>query len=672
MPQKYADIIIDISHEGVDRPFQYKIPENLEEKIFIGTAVEVPFGRGNNIRTGYVIGISGTPEFDKNRLKTIKCAPDKSLPVEGKLIKLAAWMRENYGCTMISAIKTVMPVKEKVAKKTSGIELSDYEPELPCVETLNYDQKKIVEDFIHNFENDRNFTYLLNGITGSGKTEVYIKMAEKVIESGRDVIVLVPEIALTFQTIARFKNQFGERISFLNSRMSKGEKFREFEKARSGKTCIMVGPRSALFAPFQRLGLIILDEEHDAAYKSEQTPKYHARETAIARADIENASVVLGSATPSVRSYYLAKTGEYKLYELKNRATGADLAKTEIVDMREELHRGNKTIFSEKLYSEMKKAFDNKEQVMLFINRRGFHSSVFCRECGKVIKCPHCDVSLSLHRNGMMICHYCGFQMRKPEECPECHSKMIGSAGLGTEYVESEVHRMFPEIHTLRMDRDTTMRKDAHGKILEAFRKHEADCLVGTQMIVKGHDFPRVTVVGALLADLGLYDADYESAERTFDLLTQAAGRAGRGIIPGHVVIQTYHPENYAVKAAAAQDYEKFYEYEISYRKLLHYPPVWHMVCIMIASAVESETIYFSESISDILKNKFSDCDIIGPSEALIYRINDIFRRVIYIKAESYKRLTEAADEGLKIFEDSSGEKKTTEISFDFDPLHIV
>lgn len=671
MSQRYADIVIDLSHEAVDRPFSYRIPDELSSRAGIGSAVYVPFGNGNKKRLGYIIDITDKPKWDPAKTKSILEIPDSHLAVETRMIRLAFWMKEHYGSTMIAALKTVMPVKERVGKKKTEIDLSDFEPDFSAIDNLNEEQQRILDDFSKDFREGRRETYLLKGITGSGKTEVYIRMAEYVISQGKDVIVLVPEIALTYQTIARFKTRFGEQISILNSRLSKGEKYREFEKAKSGQTRIMIGPRSALFAPFQNLGLIIIDEEHDNAYKSEKTPKYHARETAIQRASMEGASVVLGSATPSLESFYKAQQGLYKLYKLEKRATGSSLANVIVADMRDELHKGNTSIFSHPLYNAMKEAFEAGNQVMLFLNRRGYNTSVFCRDCGKAIQCPHCDVSLSLHKDGKLMCHYCGFSQPMPNECPHCHSKMIDGAGVGTQLVERQVKKFFPEARTLRMDKDTTRNKDDHGKIIEAFRKHEADCLIGTQMIVKGHDFPNVTVVGAILADLGLFDSDFQSGERTFDLLTQAVGRAGRASKAGTAVIQTYQPDHYAIETAARQDYDAFYQQEISYRKLLHYPPVDHMLCVQIQAKAEEVAIDLSVRIAGYLKREFETCDIIGPSDALIYRMNDIYRRVIYMKSSEYADLSRAAElvlNGCRIIDIG---KINAEVSFDFNPLHL-
>ena len=702
----YADVIIDISHEKVDKVFQYRIPEDLKEKVNIGTPVMIPFGRGNTLRLGYVVGISDIAEWDENKIKEIRQVSDKQLSIETRLIELAGWMKEYYGSTMIAALKTVTPVKEKVkrraAKKSeitdenqvTDIKLNEERQDAEIISSseqpgagvvfnkdqrdsgivLNDEQREIVDDFKKDYEAGQRNRYLLHGVTGSGKTLVYIELVKEVVRQGKTAIVLIPEIALTLQTVERFEAAFGNRISIINSRLSKGEKYTEFERAKKGETDLIIGPRSALFAPYKNLGLIIIDEEHDGAYKSETTPKYHARETAIKRAELEGAAVVLGSATPSVDSFYKAETGEYKLWTLPDRVLGRSMAEAHVVDLRNELREGNRSIISRELYARMKAAFDEGEQVMLFINRRGFNSFVSCRSCGEVIKCPKCDVALALHGKTKLMCHYCGYQTEMPAKCPSCGSGMIGGYGTGTEKVEAAVKSLFPEIKTIRMDKDTTTTKDAHAKIIETFKSHKADCLIGTQMIVKGHDFGNVTVVGIILADLSLFDNDYISAERTFDLLAQAAGRAGRGEKPGHVVIQTYQPEHYTVISSAEQDYNSFYRQEMMYRKLMKYPPAAHMLGILITSKDEELADRAAETIADVIKGYFKETKgaiVTGPSPAYIGRINESYRRVIYARDEKYDKLTSAIGISESLFKEKYKDLDV-EVQYDMDPINVV
>lgn len=749
MLPKYADVIIDISHEAIDRPFQYRIPDDLRENIQLGSMVKIPFGRGNHLRTGYVIGFSDQTECQQDRIKEIAELCDRSVPVEGRLLALAAWIRENYGSTMINAIRTVMPVKKTIRQlvdqivvlsenadaehiayireqyqkkhaqaklrllqaleetperhlsmdvvkqkwnispatlkamqqdgiitviskeryRTAGV--YDYKENFQI--TLNKEQQAVVDEVTHDMEQGKQKTYLLHGITGSGKTEVYVNIVKQTIKMGKQAIILIPEIALTYQTVRYFRNYFGDRVTIINSRLSDGEKYDQFMRAKNGDVDVVIGPRSALFAPFQNLGIIIIDEEHETSYKSDYPPKYHARETAVKRAELEHASVLLGSATPSVESYHRALNGTYRLLELHERAGNGQLAETSIVDLRKELKAGNRSIISRELADDITDRLARRQQVMLFINKRGYNSFVSCRSCGEALKCPHCDVSLTRHGNNQMICHYCGFQMPQPKVCPSCHSGLIGGYGTGTQKLEEEVQRLFPQAKILRMDKDTTSAKDAHEQILEKFGNGEADILVGTQMIVKGHDFSNVTLVGIILADLTLFQNDYRAGERTFDLITQAAGRAGRGTQPGKVVIQTYKPEHYAIKAAAAQNYLEFYKEEEAYRGLMKYPPEWNMLVILMVCSNETFLDQMAEDICFYIRNcseNDRDMKIIGPSAPVIAKIRDIYRRVVYIKNYRYNELVALKDQ-IEMYVSEKKELQDFSLQFDFNPLNM-
>lgn len=514
--------------------------------------------------------------------------------------------------------------------------------------------------------------WLLKGVTGSGKTEVYLELIERMIQRKKQVIVLIPEISLTYQTVLRFYQRFGARVSIMNSRLSAGERYDQMQRAKNGDIDVCIGPRSALFTPFPDLGLIVIDEEQEPAYKSEQMPRYHARETAIARARLEGAGVILGSATPSMEAMYRARKQEYRLVELKKRAQSmAMLAKTEVVDLRKELREGNRGILSRRLTELIRDRLEKKEQVMLFLNRRGYAGFLSCRSCGYVVKCPHCDVSLSPHRGRRLVCHYCGYEQKTPDLCPECGSPYLGEFRAGTQQVEELVKRNFPGARVLRMDLDTTRQKEGHERILSAFANEEADILVGTQMIVKGHDFPNVTLVGILAADLSLYADDYRAGERTFQLLVQAAGRAGRGRKPGMAVIQTYSPEHYAVAAAAAQDYNGFYEQEIRYREMMGYPPAAHMLAVLLAcpdnALLERGAGYLKEFAEKI--NRKGEVQIIGPAAPAVEKVNDIYRRVLYLKTEKYDTLTKMKNHIEQYIEVNPGYRKIR-IQFDFDPMH--
>lgn len=740
----YADIIIDITHEKLDKVFQYRIPSELERILEVGTEVIVPFGRGNKETGGYVIGFSETADYDEDKIKFILRRAEDKRAIESKLVALAAWMKESYGGTMIQALRTVLPIKkqEKIKKKrTVRLLLSeeegrerldiflhknqkararvlaglldqpcqDYElltkklhvtlPVLRAMEEqgilliesqdalrnpvcyrrteeketiLTKEQEQAVSVFAQDYENGYRNTYLVYGVTGSGKTEVYMQMIRHVVESGKQAIVLIPEIALTYQTVLRFYNRFGNRVSILNSRLSQGERSDQMERVKRGEVDVMIGPRSALFTPFENLGLIVIDEEHETTYKSEQVPRYHARETAIRRAKLEGASVVLGSATPSLEAFYRCRLGEYTLLELKNRATAQSLPEVYTVDMREELKHGNRSIISDRLKEMIEDRLQKRQQIMLFLNRRGYAGFVSCRECGYVVKCPHCDVALSAHKNGKLVCHYCGYERPSMTSCPECGSHYIGGFRAGTQQIEELVTKMFPAARVLRMDMDTTKKKDSHEKILSAFAAEEADILIGTQMIVKGHDFPQVTLVGILAADMSLYSNHYQSAERTFQLLSQACGRAGRGREKGEVVIQTYNPEHYSIQTAARQDYESFYEEEMNYRMLMGYPPAEELLAIWMTGQSEEHLKVAAGYLKEFTEriNREGRLTVIGPAAPYVSKVNDQYRQIIYVKSEDYELLVRTKDL-LEQYIDMNRGFDQLRIQFDFNPLNI-
>lgn len=746
MSKLYADIIVDISHENLDKTYQYEIPNHLKDQVTIGGLVSIPFGKGNRYINGYVVSFSEEPKIDIAYIKSIHEVVSGGIPIEGKLIRLAYWLKETFGSTMNEALKTVMPVKKtvkqkvkrnvllEVTKEEAQVALSEFQRknnkarvrlllELLKESEINYDilvdklnisrqtlkgmeelgfiriveeqiyrnpigtikgqtkdiilneeQAHIVNEITKDYMNDVRDTYLIHGITGSGKTEVYMEIISHVVSEGKQVILLIPEIALTYQTVMRFYHRFGNRVTIMNSRMSSGERYDQSMRAQNGEIDICIGPRSALFTPFKNLGLIIIDEEHETSYKSETVPKYHAREVAIERARMENASVILGSATPSIDSYKKALEGEYKLFTLKRRAKQSVLPQVWIEDLREELKNKNRSIFSIKLKELIIDRLEKKQQIMLFINRRGYAGFVSCRSCGHVLKCPHCDISLTSHNNGKLVCHYCGYEELLPKTCPSCSSPYIAAFGVGTQKVEDFVKKEFPTARVLRMDADTTKKKGGHEDILSSFANQEADILVGTQMIVKGHDFPNVTLVGILAADLSLYTNDYMASERTFQLLTQAAGRAGRGDLKGEVVIQSYHPEHYSIQTSQTSDYESFYHQEIAYRKLMDYPPITNILVLLISSKKEELAFSASNLMGGAIKeygitNQLEEeLRVIGPADASLKKANDIYRRVIYIKHGNYNTLIELKNY-LEGFVNYSEYLKGCSVQFDFNPM---
>ncbi len=744
----YADIIVDISHEKLDKTFQYAVPKQLEQEISEGMRVKVPFG--NRKITGYVVGLTDVAEYDVAKIKPVFSIMKESAVIESQLIALAAWIRKNYGGTMNQALKTVLPVKHKEKQKEKKqvrlfisqeeaasihaecdrrhytaqakllAELMECSPQSYAHLTkelgipssairnfeekgiikierefyyrnpvsnittkqyeiqLNEDQKKLAEVITMESDAGRAHTYLLHGVTGSGKTEVYMELIAHAAQKGMQSIMLIPEIALTFQTVRRFYERFGDRVSILHSRLSPGERWDQLERAKNGEIDIMIGPRSALFTPFSNLGFIIIDEEHENSYKSETVPKYHARDVAIARAQMTGASVVLGSATPSVDSYYRALSGEYQLLVMERRVRDQKLPVCEIADLRAEMRAGNRSILSRRLQELIEDRLAQKQQVMLFLNRRGLAGFVSCRACGSVLRCPHCDVSLSQHKHRRLICHYCGYEIPMVDKCPSCGSSYIGAFKAGTQKIQELTAQRFPQAKILRMDYDTTRSKDSYEQILSAFSRQEADILIGTQMIVKGHDFANVTLVGILAADMSLNVSDYRAAERTFQLVTQAAGRAGRGKEAGAVVIQTYQPDHFSILAAKAQDYHTFYQEEILYRKLMHYPPVWNMLHILTASArVEDADACMKQIAAWIQKelNKagaggiWKQMQVIGPADAPIAKIHDVYRKVLYLKHPDYPVLVKVKDFLEKKLRDLTEWKKVS-IQFDFNPMN--
>lgn len=488
--------------------------------------------------------------------------------------------------------------------------------------------------------------HLLYGITGSGKTEVYMALMEKVLNESRQIIVLIPEISLTLQTVSRFYARFGSQIAVMNSRLSAGERYDQYMRAKRGEASIMIGPRSALFTPFDKLGLIIIDEEHESAYQSEIVPRYQAAEVAARRAEMSGALVVLGSATPSVAVYQKAREGMIGLHRLTQRArTGSRLPDVKVVDLREEFRMKNRGILSQSLHEAMDACLKRGDQMMLFLNRRGYAGFVSCRSCGYVVKCRHCDVSMTVHHHTLLKCHYCGSEQPMPRVCPSCGSPYIAGFGVGTQKVEEFVQKEFPEARILRMDRDTTSGKDDMGRILQTFSEGGADILIGTQMIVKGHDFANVTLVGILAADLSLFAGDYQSSERTFQLLTQAAGRAGRGDRPGEVIIQTYQPEHYCIQTAAAQDYDSFYSQEIRFRQMLHYPPDRQMMVMLAEGEHDQQTGQAVQKLREIAgEADFEAVEFIGPSRAGIAKAKDLYRYTMYMKHQDIKELMRLRD----------------------------
>ena len=631
----YADIIVNIA--SLDKSFQYLVPPEMEPLVEIGSAVRIPFGNGGRMREGYVIGLSEAPKVEPDRIKPVGELLTKKVRVETRLIRLAAWMRYTYGSTMQAALAAVLPVREK---KQARSQVQDLLEEVPAEAeaALSAEQRAALASIEAEWENEGR-PVLLQGVTGSGKTRIYLELTERVLQEGRQVIVLIPEIALSWQTVRRFRRRFGDRVTVMNSRMSKGERYEQFERMRRGEASVVIGPRSALFAPFADPGLIIIDEEQEPAFRSETMPRYDSREVALFRGKEEGAHVLFGSATPSTDSYYRACSGRYALVCLAERYGEAALPAVQIVDMKEEQKNGNFTLISRPLEEAVRRRLERGEQAMLFLNRRGYSGVHTCQSCGHVLLCRHCHVSLTLHTNGKLICHYCGYQTALPEKCPSCGSPHIQGFRYGTEKVERDIRALFPQASILRMDADTTRHKLDYTRILGQFARHEADILIGTQMIVKGHDFPDVTMVGILAADLSLFASDYRSRERTYQLLVQAVGRSGRGAHPGEAIIQTMHPEHEVIRQAVEQDYRSFYESEMAARELAGYPPAEQLLAIHGASADEMQLGKAMQALHRFLLREKREEDLIGPAPEPVSKKKDTFFEVLYVRGMSQEEL---------------------------------
>ena len=636
----YTEVIVDISHEAIDKSFSYRIPEDMV--LHVGDPVLVPFGRGK--KKAYVLSIHERVCFPEEKIKDIDSVLDKEFSVEEELLSLAVWMSREYGTGLNQCLKTVIPVKKKVKKRGKPTELLWKAEDAPL--SLTKEQANVLEGIKLAFSKGEKAA-LLFGVTGSGKTEVYLKLMEEIIRKGKEVIFLIPEISLSFQTRSRIEKRFPGLVSVLHSKMSQGERAESMEKCRSGEVKILMGPRSALFAPFSNLGLIIMDEEQDRSYKSEQAPRYETRDVIRKRGELSSCPVLFGSATPSVQLFSEVEKGNLPCFCLHNRAVeGSTLPKMQVVDMRKELEEGNRSIFSRVLERKIQERLDRGEQVMLFMNRRGYAPFVSCRKCGEALRCPHCDVSLNLHKNGILQCHYCGYQTNLPKICPNCKSKYLAAFGSGTEKLESICHSVFPKAGILRMDRDSTGKKGKYEEILQAFSEEKADILLGTQMIVKGHDFQKVTLVGIIAVDQILLDSDFQAGEWAYQLITQVSGRAGRGERAGEVLIQSYQPDHPLLELALKQDYLSFYKEEKNYRKRLSYPPFSVMLAMQCIYTEEAYLDYILGKLMPRVQERIRDGggETYGPFPATVYKTKDKFRKIIYIKHSNHDIILQLRD----------------------------
>ena len=711
MFELYAEVIINSDAIEIDRPFTYKVKEELLDIIEIGHRVKVPFGVKNKPTEAFVLGLKCEGIENVKKIKYISSILDDIPILTRDDLKLVDFLRENYLCKYIDAIRTIIPsglskgiknkkktvivfnkeldgklkdkdnyvkivnlIKEKDGELTKSEIINDYsflwKPTPLGRLSLNkliengylltedrvvyrYNTRSYIEESknVLNDEQKNAFNkilnsdkkgFLLKGVTGSGKTEVYMNLVGETLKEGKSAIVLVPEISLTPQMIERFKGRFGKNVALFHSKLSQGERFDEWYRIKKGEARLVVGARSAIFLPLDNLGIIIIDEEHENTYKSEQNPKYLTKEVAKFLSEIKGCKYILGSATPSIETYYEALNGKLELVEIKNRVSNRPLPQMEIVDMREELKSRNLSLLSRSLYNEMKETLERKEQIILFLNRRGFSSFVSCRSCGYVFKCPECDLSMTYHKNGYLICHYCGRAQREQKVCPECGSKYVKFFGAGTQRVEEEVKKYFPKARVMRMDVDTTRNKDSHENIYNAFKSGEGDVLIGTQMVSKGLDFKNVTLVGVLAADISLNIPDYRSSERTYQIITQVAGRAGRGEKKGKVVIQTYTPNSLSLQYAIENNYNDLYNEEIKVRKIMNYPPFSTIFLINSISKDERKLKEFMNKVGESLRKLLDsreNIQILGPVPCIITKLKDNYRWQIIIKGNLDNKL---------------------------------
>lgn len=635
---KFVNVVIDNKSNSTDIMYTYACDD---DSVKTGSKVYVPFARSKQLREGYVTSsiddITKIEEEVRKKLKKVERI-DQEVSLTEEMIRTAMWMKGRYLCRYIDAVKCFTPAGTRAKRREIRNSISDRETDRKPVEFLTEEQQQAVSAIGNAITRGIHSRFLIHGVTGSGKTEVYIRAAEQALEMGRGVIILVPEISLTGQITERFLAAFGrDSVAILHSRLSPGERYDQWKLIRSGEVRIVIGARSAAFAPVEKLGLVVVDEEHEATYKSDFTPKYDTIEVALKRLQDKdnNGVLVLGSATPSVVTYNRAEDGIFQLIKLTRRYNDTALPQGEIVDMRRELKEGNSTVISRRLAEEMERQLEAGRQVMLMMNRRGYSTFVSCRECGYVAKCPNCGLSLVYHKNGMMVCHYCGHEERAATACPECGSTFVRYFGSGTEKIEETVQGLFPGRAVDRVDLDSIKKKGELNRKLKRFERGETDILIGTQLIAKGLDFKNVGLVGIVSADVSLNIPDYRSPERAFQLITQAAGRAGRGSEPGKVIIQTYSPQHYAVTMAAAGDYEAFYRAENSFRKYMMYPPYSDIFQIVFTSASEEAAregaTLWHRRLMELLPEE-DRVNVFDPQQAYMSRIRDTYRYSLIIK----------------------------------------
>ncbi|MDD5449002.1 MAG: primosomal protein N' [Candidatus Omnitrophica bacterium] len=666
-----AEIVVGLP---IDKAFHYTVPNSLETKIAVGKRVWVPFGKKRLV--GYVVGLI-TDELKSSReagpyqIKDIEDVIDEIPVLDEAMLGLTAWMSGYYFCSRGEAIENTLPLalrkgKTKMIPRQGTTERS-YDKSFDL--DLTSQQRKALTPILEDLDKRRHEIYLLFGITASGKTELYLQAINRALKHGMSSIVLVPEISLTPQATERFKSRFGDKVSVIHSRLSAGVRFSEWQKTAQGQCRVVIGPRSAIFAPVKNLGLVIIDEEHETSYKQEDSPRYHAREVAIKRAELTNSTVILGSATPSLEAYHAAKTGRYRLICLTERILKRELPKVKIVDMRKELAKRKRlAVFSFPLEEAISRSLSGKRQIMLFLNRRGFSTHLDCKKCGYVCECQKCKSVLVYHSDaGKLVCHYCNRKVDVPRICPSCKGAYIKFSGSGTQKVESELHRLFPSARIARMDTDATSKKGSHERILDAFKEGKIDILVGTQMIAKGLDFPQVSLVGVISADTSLNLPDFRASERTFDLLTQVAGRAGRGEAPAEVIIQSYAPDNYAVVAASRHDYEAFYEKEVPTRRFLGFPPYNRLIKFTFRAGKEEKAKKAASDFAARIRG-IKVFKVLGPVPSPLIKVRGSYRWNVFLKFRTDKDFSLQLRPLVAEFKKGRGAYMTVDV----DPINMV
>lgn len=725
----YVDVLCEIGAKAVDNVFVYRVQKELEDNIKIGIRVSIPFGKMS--LEGFVINIKSSTNYDESKIKDITSIIDNVPVLNEEMLELGKYMSDNLLCSKVSAYQVMLPkaLKAKAGtnikikynrylKRTKSIEEIDnyiknckYEGQINLLcklkegdilvskmsstintiikhglgEIVNVEEKRYNYTGLANYKKivlskeqesvkdkivssfGKSETFLLYGVTGSGKTEVYMSVIEEALKEGKEAIMLVPEISLTPQIVGKFISRFGEIISVLHSRLSDNERFDEYRKITEGKSKIVIGTRSAIFVPFNNLGVIIIDEEHTSSYKQESHPRYNAKNIALWRSNYHKCPVVMGSATPSLESFARAGNKIYTLLTLTKRAGTSTLPSVQIVDMKEEVKKNN-FILSSILKDKIREKLNNKEQIILLLNRRGYSNIITCRDCGYVEKCPKCDISYTYHKTSNNIkCHYCGTSKIAPSKCSNCGSTNIKDYGMGTEKLEEELHKLY-DARIVRMDIDTTSKKGEHERIIDSFGKGEYDILIGTQMIAKGLDFPRVTLVGVVSADSSLSSPDFRASENTFELLCQVSGRAGRSSSKGEVIIQTYNPDHYSIVLSKTHDYLSFYKKEMQMRKLLKYSPYYYMILLQISTKDYDLGFKEANKISSYLRNNLNnDTIILGPSMASMFKVNNTYHYQIIIKYRKDEKLIPS----LKYIDDIYKNNNKLNVELDFDPLKI-